>query len=510
MFKKCFSVFLVSILLFCSIGFDAFGAYNVGYMVPKNNKYTKTLSTVKLYGKYDYLNFFIKSNIPDGDFAYAIYSDSKYKNLVAYGCTKNCSIGEYTYTPSLNMDKMKSGTYYGMTFSAEDIEKEDTDKDSVRTFKIKVKRKANFNKKVVILKSVKSSIKGPVIRWNKLSGAKKYYVYRRNPCSSKWKKLGSTTATKFVDKSVSSKSASYVYTVKAEDKKGNISRYNYSGLYIDFVGTPKISSLKIKGNNSVLKWNKISGASGYNVYRRTNNGDWHHIAYLNNGLNTTFSDKTKKTAGVKYWYTVEAEGLFDECMVVKSNKTSGKSVIYVPAPSVKEISAGKDNVINVEWESVTGAVYDIYRRTKNTDWVLLGKELDVNSFEDNSEKTDGAKYIYAIRARIDTSYGKKTGHYLESEAFPFTAMPIIYSSQANDYGIEIKWTPVESATSYVIYNKVVGGDNLWERLGILSADKNNFVDTLSDVNGQYIYTVRADNCEQKGSYSSEGFLYVAS
>lgn len=507
MLKKCFSFFLVSILLFCNLGIDAWGAYNVGYMVPKNSKYTKTLSTINLYGKYDYINFFIKSYTTSGDFAYAIYSDSKYKKLVKSGCTKGCPVGEYTYTPYINMDKMKSGTYYGMTFSADDIEDGDVDNKSIRTFKIKVHRKVSFDKKVVILKSVKRSTEGPVVRWNKLSGAKKYYVYRKKPSNKKWKKIASTTSTKFVDKSVALKSDTYIYTVKATDKKGTTSRYNYAGLYIDFVGAPKISSVKLDGNNTVVKWNEISGASGYNIYRRTHSGKWKSLGWTNSGSNTTFIDYTKKTPGVKYWYTVEAEGDFGGGLCVSSEKTSGKNVIYVPAPSVKSVSVKKDNEINIEWSSVDGAVYDIYRKTKETDWVLLGKDLSVTSFDDDSEKIDGEKYIYGVRARIDTRYGKKTGHYLESEEFLFTAMPVIYSAQASADGIEIKWNPVESATSYVVYNKVVGGDYLWERLSILDADENSFVDTLSDVNGQYVYTVRADNSEQKGSYSSEGYFY---
>jgi len=509
MIKRFFSLFLVTVMLLFSVSMGAYGAYGIGYMLPKNSKFTKTLSTVNLYGKYDYLNFLIESNIPNGDFAYAIYSDSKYKKLVTYGYTTDCAMGEYTYTPWLNMSKMKSGTYYGMTFAADGIEEGDVDNGSLQTFKIKVNRKVDFNKKVVILKSVKSSVEGPVIRWYKLAGAKKYYIYRRYPNSKKWKKIGSTTSTKFVDKSVASKSDSYIYTVKAVDKNGQVSRYNYAGLYIEFVGAPEISSLKVSGNNYTLKWNKISGGEGYIIYRRTNGGGWREIASINNAKTTTFVDKTKKTAGVKYWYTVKAEDVF-ESTIKYSKYHSGKSVIYVTAPTVSSISIKEDNIIRIKWNSVGDAKYDIYRKTKDSGWQLLCTDFNGTVYEDKSEKQDSESYIYTVRAKLNTRYGNYTGHYAASDDIFFIAMPEINNIEANENGINISWNPVESATSYIVYNKAVGGDGPWQKLGVVFSGKTNFIDTLSDVNGQYIYTVCAYREMQKGSYNSAGVIYDGS
>ncbi len=151
-----------------------------GYMVPVNNKGTKVLSNVKLYGSYDYLNFFIHSGI-GGDvyFFYEIYSDKNLKNCVDSGYTIRY-YGDYNMSQKIKLKgKYKSKTYYAVTYAgmfSSNKEKLTIDKNSMCQFKIVVDRSPSYDEKKVVLKSTSNTANGPKITWSKISGTSKYYI----------------------------------------------------------------------------------------------------------------------------------------------------------------------------------------------------------------------------------------------------------------------------------------------------------------------------------------------
>ena len=57
-----------------------------------------------------------------------------------------------------------------------------------------------------------------------------------------------------------------------------------------------------RGNDSI---DKVTGATGYVVYRKTAKGSWSRIANIKSGSTTSYTD-TKASKGVTYTYTVRA------------------------------------------------------------------------------------------------------------------------------------------------------------------------------------------------------------
>ena len=54
-----------------------------------------------------------------------------------------------------------------------------------------------------------------------------------------------------------------------------------------------------------MTWGKVTGATGYNVYRKVTGGSWSRIATVKSGSTVTYTNKSlssKKT----YYYTVRA------------------------------------------------------------------------------------------------------------------------------------------------------------------------------------------------------------
>ena len=157
------------------------------------------------------------------------------------------------------------------------------------------------------------------VSWSKVKNADGYRVYVKE--NGKWKTVGDTKSTSYVHKNLKI-GKSYTYTVKAYKKTadGTVwSSYNKKGITGKTVlKAPKLRRVKRNSaKKATLTWNKVDGANGYVVYRKTNNGSWKAVKRITKGNVTSFTD-TKLSKGKKYTYTVRAY-----CTVDKKNVYSG-------------------------------------------------------------------------------------------------------------------------------------------------------------------------------------------
>ena len=153
------------------------------------------------------------------------------------------------------------------------------------------------------LASVTNKNGSVVVNWGSVKGAKGYNVYRKTSKSGKWKKVTSTTDTKYTDKNVKSGS-NYFYTVRAYNGK-NMSSYVTNGIATKYLSVPKLTKAVSNSKGVSVTYGKVTGATGYLVYRKTGNGKWTKIATVTGNNKTTYLDKTAKK-GVTYTYTVRA------------------------------------------------------------------------------------------------------------------------------------------------------------------------------------------------------------
>lgn len=156
------------------------------------------------------------------------------------------------------------------------------------------------------LSSISNGSGKVTVKWSKVSGASSYTVYRKTYSNGKWsgwKKVATTKNTSYNDTNVSS-GKYYKYTVRATsgDYKGS---YNSTGIKIKYLAAPKLSSISSAKNGVTIKWNKITGASGYIVYRKTGNGSYKKLATVKGKSKLSYTDKSAKK-GKKYTYKVKA------------------------------------------------------------------------------------------------------------------------------------------------------------------------------------------------------------
>ena len=431
---------------------------NYGYMAPTDAKGTKTVSTVKLYGAYDYIDFYISSRYADTYFFYEIYSSKNYgEDTMVDGGYFYCGAkGTYSGSALVKLTgTYKTGTYYMVTYVAKISSSGNVSlsEPSLREFKVVVNRTTNFKNQMVITKGVTNTVNGPQIKWQGVSSAAtKYYIYRRPMSGTKWTKVGTAKATarSFVDTTLKNKNGKFVYTVKAVDKSGASTRFHYAGEDCLFAKAPVLKSVATGADNKVkIQWNSTSGSAYYEVYRReVGTSSWTKLT--GNCKTTSFND-AKAVNGKTYEYTVRANIKTADGVARSSYYgNAGKAVKYLQAPVINEILTS-ENGLNISWKAVNGVTaYTVYRRAidGSTGWTTIQKvSADTTSYIDTTAAED-AGYIYTVRAEGPKGRGSYSTAGKECLVL---ATPVV-SGQVSPGSTEVllSWADVPNAQTYEV------------------------------------------------------------
>ena len=145
---------------------------------------------------------------------------------------------------------------------------------------------------------------GVQVKWSRVTGATGYIVYRKG-AGEDWARIAdikNDSTVSYTDKTAAS-GMTYTYTVRAYNR--NTMGDWHSTKSVKRLSDPKlISASKVSGGIDV-RWTKVTGATGYIVYRKSGSGSWERIANIKNGSTVNYTDKTAK-AGTTYTYTVRA------------------------------------------------------------------------------------------------------------------------------------------------------------------------------------------------------------
>ena len=243
-----------------------------------------------------------------------------------------------------------------------------------------------------------SSIK---LLWDKIPGISTYEIYRSTSKSGTYEKIITTENTSYTDSKLAS-GKTYYYKVKAVG--GDMSSILAESTLCD-MPTVKLSAKESK--TIEVSWNKVNGASGYEIYRATSKaGSYSKVKTITSGSTLNFTD-TKVTTGQTYYYKVRAY------KTVNGGKVYGNysSIVSISAklstPSIS-LSAGNKKVY-IKWNKVTDASgYEIYRATSKSGkyskvtTITKGSTVSYTNSKLASKKT----YYYKIRA-YKTINGKK-------------------------------------------------------------------------------------------------------
>ncbi|HBI94292.1 MAG TPA: hypothetical protein DDY58_18750 [Terrisporobacter glycolicus] len=228
--------------------------------------------------------------------------------------------------------KLKSGTDYTLSYS---------NNKKVGTAKVKVIGKNNYKKlgkevtfKILPrkVKNVKASATTSSVKltWDKVPQASGYRIYRYNSKTKSYDHIStiSKNSTTSYTNSKRSPVTSYSYKVRAYTTD---SKKTYYGNFSDvkkITTKPSTPSIKLRAGSKKIKvsWNKITNASGYEVYRSTSkSGKYSKINTITKGstLSYTNSKLTKKKAyyyKVRSYKTIDGNKVYSSFSAVKYTK----------------------------------------------------------------------------------------------------------------------------------------------------------------------------------------------
>ncbi len=230
----------------------------------------------------------------EGATKYNIYRESPFEDYTLIGTTTNTSF----------YDTTEKGSNYFYTYYVEAANEygEGVSGNNMRM---------HLYMKAPELVSVKWS-DGNVVKWKRVAGATSYKIYRRTP-SGEYKEIAEVTDVLSYTDKTAKKSSKYYYTVAAMNGKYEGSYEN--GLGVNCLNAPEIESVELnKKKQVVVKWDEVSGATGYYVLRKTADGSWKTLGKTES---LTYTDKTEREKGVDYYYTVRAynskgKGIYDK------------------------------------------------------------------------------------------------------------------------------------------------------------------------------------------------------
>ena len=416
---------------------------------------------------------------PESDIeVYEILEHTKYGKTALLYNPKN------TYK---ELKKLKSITEYNHIITSDSV----TVNNASKTVPSKVKLKSAVNSQGCV-----------TVSWDKASGATSYRVYRsylEKGKWSKWSQIGKTAKTSYNDNKATS-GVTYKYTVRAENLLG-LGAYDANGVSVTYLSVPKVTNSNAS-NGIKTSWQKVSGATGYIVYRSQYSGGkwsgWKSVATLK--ADKTYYGDTGVSAGETYRYTVRAL-----CNKTKSSFKASDGIMYLSVPTVKIANA--KNGVSVSWNKIKGALnYTVYRAElvngKWSSWKVLDKACNNIKYVDTTA-VSGVTYKYTVRA-VNNQYRSS---YKNSSQLLYLLMPTVKIQNASN-GIKVSWSKANGATGYIVYRSQYSGGKWsgWKSIGTTKAAKLSFVDKGTKAGVQYRYTVRAINGNVKSTFAATNGL----
>ncbi len=210
---------------------------------------------------------------------------------------------------------------------------------------------------VTELSRLTNTISGIRVVWNKAENVQKYGLWRSETgLDGTYKWIGNPTTDNFLDKNVES-GKTYFYKVTTMDvETGNHSEKS-EAMGITFVGTPKINLRVNRAAGIGLGWNKVEGATGYAVYRKSFSGtdSWVRVATIEGGDTLAWNDTTVKNAnGTAYRYNVRA--LTGEDMKTMSGcLDNGYTMVRLTSRALNSVTAASKTSVKVSWGTTVQA-----------------------------------------------------------------------------------------------------------------------------------------------------------
>ncbi len=205
------------------------------------------------------------------------------------------------------------------------------------------------------------------------------------------------------------------YTVSYESGRKSPGRYtvkitfkgDYEGVKRLYFTIKPIATTKITATQTTttitLKWNKVTGADGYRVYKY--NSKTKKYEKLKDVTKTTLKI-SKLKAGTAYKYKVRAITK-DDGSIYGAYSDVFATATKTETPSIKKLSSTKKGVASITWSDVSGeSGYQVYYSTKKDSGFKKLDSYKANAVKASKSKlTSGKTYYFKVCAYKKTASG---------------------------------------------------------------------------------------------------------
>ncbi len=368
------------------------------------------------------------------------------------------------------------------------------------------------------LKAASAGYNSVKLSWNKAKGVAGYEIYRSDDESEPFeliKTIDNNETLSFTDTGlITGKTYSYEIRAFLKFSEEVIVPGEYSAAVSvkPVLGKTTLTGAARSGYSSVkLTWNKVTGATGYEVYRYNTSKKTFELAKtVTSGSTLTVTD-TGLTTGKTYRYNVKAFRVNSDGTKVYGAESNEKSATPVLAKaSLKSVARAGYSSIQVKWSKVSGAAgYHIYRydsKTKKWKYIKNIKSGSTVSYTNTGLKT-GTKYTYKVRAYRGSSYGSFSS---TKSATPTLSKPVMKTLKAGSKSITVRWNKVSGAYGYKIYRSTKKSSGYKLVKTITKGSTVSWKNTGLKKGTRYYYKVKAyrtvDKKKVYSSYSSSKYI----
>ena len=351
----------------------------------------------------------------------------------------------------------------------------------------------------------------PTLKWNAVTGAAKYEVYRARSMNGDYVKYSTVTGTSYTNTSYLANGTTYYYKVRALGSDGSYGPYStpVSVTYKAPFGAPLVTGSKDSQGRPALKWDKVTDAAKYEVYRaRSKDGTY---SLMSTQSATGYTNTSYLANGTTYYYKVRALKANGTASAYSSVVTITYGTVPTPAAPAMRSAKADSAGITVSWDTAANAVtYNVYRTADaGSSWTQVASSVKGSSYKDTTVQK-GVKYGYKVRgvAADGKTLGPMSSTGVTAKVTAASTTPDyvkLTSARRVTGGIQLTWESAADAKTYNVYRKVDGASG-WTLLAS-SVSGTTYKDTSGKSGTTYAYTVRgvaADGKTLSRTYNTDG------
>lgn len=336
------------------------------------------------------------------------------------------------------------------------------------------------------------------VHWDSVDNAQGYQIFGTNGLTEEFVLLQDTPST-YCTFTGKTSGKVYSYFVRAYASGGEDWIYGEpcepvsAQAYFDALSAPPGFTARAVGDRTVLSWDPVAGADGYEIYQQA---DGETSAHLILTLTGTTAGVSGLEEGRTYSYFVQAYMDTED-----GGREYGKPSDYAyftPTGALTErpeslVCTAGDGTVSLSWTAVAGADgYEIFCRAPDeTAFSQIGTSEEPAFVAEGLQ--NAKEYYFYVRAYNDTALGREYSDLSDTEHTAPVAAPLSiprnFAAVPGDGCVTLSWGAVLYANSYMIYQL----DPKTGEYEIIRTVRGNVKTVIKDLeNGtEYSFLIRA-------------------